>query len=238
VVTRINKVIIFSFVSRRTIIWIIGLILLLLLIGYRESTQRPKRPQSSNSDRLPTRLATTDSRPRTSHRSRSYSTYERDRDHTYREPPPIVQVPSSTKYPRRGSYPLSYMPSNYMQEPTPTYPEVIYQPVYSQSPPQHVLYSNPAPRPRRSLSNTDSISSHYSDYSSTVPRGWYNRRGDQYIRKGVIIMQPPERQWHPVFTAYPDVGKGWMDEDGQFLRQSGGILKSGNKVSLPSDIVF
>ncbi|CCA72291.1 hypothetical protein PIIN_06225 [Serendipita indica DSM 11827] len=60
----------------------------------------------------------------------------------------------------------------------------------------------------------------------TRPPGFYNRRGDKFIRRGVIRRQSnPAMEWHQVFDGYPDPGQGWMDEDGNWLPEQGGILK-------------
>lgn len=58
------------------------------------------------------------------------------------------------------------------------------------------------------------------------PRGWYNRRGDHFVQKGVIQRQEKHLEWHPIFNDYPEPGTGWMDENGRFLPMSGGILKN------------
>jgi hypothetical protein len=58
------------------------------------------------------------------------------------------------------------------------------------------------------------------------PKGWYNRRGDRFLQKGVIERQPKHLEWHPTFGGYPEPGTGWMDENGRFMPIGGGILKN------------
>ena len=58
------------------------------------------------------------------------------------------------------------------------------------------------------------------------PRGFFNRRGDEYVRKGVVRRQAHSNmEWHPMFKDYPDPGQGWMDEEGNWIAERGGILK-------------
>lgn len=69
--------------------------------------------------------------------------------------------------------------------------------------------------------------SHSQDgYFREPPKGWYNRRGDQFIQKGLVKRQPHYLEWHRVFNKYPEPGTGWMNEEGQFLAYHGGILKN------------
>jgi len=58
------------------------------------------------------------------------------------------------------------------------------------------------------------------------PKGWYNRRGDRFVQKGVIERQAKHLEWHPTFRGYPEPGEGWMDENGRFMPTGGGILKN------------
>jgi hypothetical protein len=58
------------------------------------------------------------------------------------------------------------------------------------------------------------------------PKGWYNRRGDRFVQKGVIEYQAKHLEWHPTFGGYPLPGEGWMDENGHYMPSGGGILKN------------
>lgn len=58
------------------------------------------------------------------------------------------------------------------------------------------------------------------------PKGWYNRRGDRFVQRGVIERPARHLEYHPTFGGYPEPGEGWMDENGRFLPHGGGILKN------------
>lgn len=61
---------------------------------------------------------------------------------------------------------------------------------------------------------------------SRRPKGWYNRRGDRFVQKGVIERPARHLEYHHTFSGYPEPGEGWMDENGHFLPHAGGILKN------------
>ncbi|KAG8828738.1 hypothetical protein FRC19_000126 [Serendipita sp. 401] len=59
------------------------------------------------------------------------------------------------------------------------------------------------------------------------PQGYYNRRGDRLIRRGVIVRQKdPSMEWADVFSGYPQPGMGWRNETGHWLPEGGGILRN------------
>lgn len=62
-----------------------------------------------------------------------------------------------------------------------------------------------------------------SQHSSS--RGWYNQRGDQFIKPGTIICQPKELQYSRRFERYPEVGKGYGDAIGNVIDAHGRLLK-------------
>jgi hypothetical protein len=55
--------------------------------------------------------------------------------------------------------------------------------------------------------------------------GWYNQRGDQFIKPGTIICQPKELQYARRFERYPEVGKGYGDSIGNVIDVRGQLLK-------------
>jgi len=65
----------------------------------------------------------------------------------------------------------------------------------------------------------------HESYFRHRPQGWYNRRGDQFIQRGVIKRQPQHLEWDVIFAKYPEPGTGWMDAEGHYLPPTGGILK-------------
>jgi len=104
----------------------------------------------------------------------------------------------------------------------------------SSSPQKHAHFSLPHSMPNQSnlverISSQQPSKHHYThsheSYFRHRPQGWYNRRGDQYIQRGVIKRQPHHLEWDVIFAKYPEPGTGWMDAEGHFLPPTGGILK-------------
>lgn len=58
-------------------------------------------------------------------------------------------------------------------------------------------------------------SSHISEQS--LPKGWFNKRGDELVRPGTTILMPPDRQYPDHFKHHPDVGSGFMDSKGNII---------------------
>ncbi|CCA76832.1 hypothetical protein PIIN_10818 [Serendipita indica DSM 11827] len=78
----------------------------------------------------------------------------------------------------------------------------------------------------RTLSQTRPQQYYHAEQVYARPKGFFNRRGDEFIRKGVVRHQPhASMEWHPMFKDYPDPGQGWMDEEGNWIAERGGILK-------------
>ncbi|CAG7848403.1 SubName: Full=Uncharacterized protein {ECO:0000313/EMBL:CCA73662.1} [Serendipita indica DSM 11827] len=60
------------------------------------------------------------------------------------------------------------------------------------------------------------------------PPGYFNRRGDEFLGRGMVRRQPHARmEWHSMFGDCPDPGHGWMNEHGHWIPEGGGILKHG-----------
>lgn len=55
--------------------------------------------------------------------------------------------------------------------------------------------------------------------------GWYNQRGDQFIKPGTVICQPKELQYSRRFHQYPEVGKGYGDAKGNVIDAYGHLIK-------------
>ncbi|PVG02113.1 hypothetical protein CPB86DRAFT_811994 [Serendipita vermifera] len=55
-------------------------------------------------------------------------------------------------------------------------------------------------------------------------KGFYNRRGDQYLGDGGIIRQPREFEYSSAFASYPEVGKGFANSYGTVIDVHGRIL--------------
>lgn len=55
--------------------------------------------------------------------------------------------------------------------------------------------------------------------------GWYNQRGDQFIKPGTVICQPKELQYSRRFDRYPEVGKGYGDAKGNVIDAYGHLIK-------------
>ncbi|CAG8763670.1 6376_t:CDS:1, partial [Acaulospora colombiana] len=56
------------------------------------------------------------------------------------------------------------------------------------------------------------------------PKGFYNRRGDQYLGDGGIIRQPRDLEYSSAFATYPEVGKGFANSYGTVIDAYGRIL--------------
>jgi hypothetical protein len=98
---------------------------------------------------------------------------------------------------------------------------------------QAPLTAVPSRSPKRSSSTLAVPASRHKPSSSADsffflhrPKGWYNRRGDRFVQKGVVEYQAKHLEWHPTFGGYPPPGEGWMDENGHFMPMGGGILKN------------
>ncbi|KAG8816967.1 hypothetical protein FRC17_000119 [Serendipita sp. 399] len=100
----------------------------------------------------------------------------------------------------------------------------------------HVTFSSRPPE-ERSIRHFSS-NQHLNDLTTTPvnwpthihgrprPKGYFNRRGDQFIRRGVVRRQAvPSMEWSDLFVGYPEPGMGWRDENGHWIPEGGGILK-------------
>ncbi|KAG8816834.1 hypothetical protein FRC19_011780 [Serendipita sp. 401] len=101
----------------------------------------------------------------------------------------------------------------------------------------HVTFSSVPPE-ERSIRHFSSVQ-HLNDLTSTPvnwpthihgrprPKGYFNRRGDQFIRRGVVRRQAiPSMEWSDLFVGYPEPGMGWRDENGHWIPEGGGILRN------------
>lgn len=55
-------------------------------------------------------------------------------------------------------------------------------------------------------------------------KGFYNRRGDQFLGEDTIIRQPMELEYAPEFANYPEVGKGFANAYGTVINTHGNIV--------------
>jgi len=74
-------------------------------------------------------------------------------------------------------------------------------------------------------STTSSRGGPTSHGAAAPPVGWYNQRGDQFIRPGTVICQPKEVQYSRRFDRYPEVGKGYGDAIGNVIDAYGRLIK-------------
>jgi hypothetical protein len=186
--------------------------------------------------------------PAPSDRHRHHSTSSVDR-RTLPVPIPVQPHSSSHTHSRSRSHSLTPSPQSSPQKHArfARLPSSVPPPTVTASghlaPPSPHSYQPPAPvaiAPHRSPQKQSSslavpsTSRHKPSTSAESffflqahrPKGWYNRRGDRFVQKGVVERQATHMQWHPTFGGYPEPGAGWMDEHGHFMPHGGGILKN------------
>ncbi|KAG8810975.1 hypothetical protein FRB91_005698 [Serendipita sp. 411] len=74
--------------------------------------------------------------------------------------------------------------------------------------------------------SSSSSSRHATSSRSDMPlKGWFNRRGDQFIDKNTVICQPMDRQFSSRFKGYPEVGQGYGDSNGNIIDVQGRLIK-------------
>jgi hypothetical protein len=53
------------------------------------------------------------------------------------------------------------------------------------------------------------------------PKGFYNRRGDQYLEDGIIFCQERKYEFAPEFARFPEPGQGYANLEGMKLHENG-----------------
>jgi hypothetical protein len=89
-------------------------------------------------------------------------------------------------------------------------------------------HDEPSVRPRRGSVSICVTPTTESSAPKPVPstelhsQGYYNRRGDQYLRSsGTVIGQEKKHQFAPEFKLFPEVGKGYANSKGALLDEEG-----------------
>jgi hypothetical protein len=174
------------------------------------------------------------------HASNGHSERQHARHHEHKPSSPRHQthaVSSSSRSPQDASRRLLDAPNDRQRHTSPRVERKSIPIISSSSSPQrHAHFALPHSMPNQSnlveripplpqQPSRHRYTHSHESYFRHRPQGWYNRRGDQFIQRGVIKRQPKHLEWDVVFAKYPEPGTGWMDAEGHYLPPTGGILK-------------